>query len=71
MKVTVVFEDNKILVDGEVKSGFDFTDIDKNWRVVQWNETHGWIEVHYGERIWLDNFSLVEPYLDMFVQKLI
>lgn len=66
MKVTVVFEDGVILVDRVPKSGFVFTDIDPNWRVIQWQDDRGWIEVHSGERLWLTDIAVVQPFIDMY-----
>ena len=62
MKTTVVFEDGVIIIDGDARHGFTFTNIDPNWRVMQWQGDRGWIEVHRGERIWLDDATLIEPY---------
>lgn len=66
MKVTVIFEDGVILVDRQAKFGFTFPDADPNWRVIQWQDDHGWIEVHQGDRVWLDNDTLVQPYVEMW-----
>ena len=65
MKTTVVFEDGVIIIDGDARHGFTFTNIDPNWRVMQWQGDRGWIEVHHGERIWLDDATLFEPYQQM------
>lgn len=66
MVVTVIFEDDVILIDEEAKFGFDFSEIDPNWRVIQWKNDYGWIEVHSGERIWLNSINTVQPYIDMW-----
>ena len=66
MKVTVVFEDGVIVVDGEGKNGFSFSKQDENWRVIQWQHDHGWIEVYMGDRVWLDSIDIVQPYIDMW-----
>lgn len=66
MKVTVVFEDNTIVVDGEGRNGFTFSGQDENWRVIQWQHDHGWIEVFRGDRVWLDEITIVQPYIDMW-----
>jgi len=68
MKVTVVFEDGVILVDKEAKSGFDLSGSDPNWRVIQWQDDHGWIEVHRGDRVWLNSQAAVQPYVDMWIK---
>ena len=66
MKVTVVFEDGVIIVDYDAKFGFDIPPPDSNWVVIQWQETYGWIEVIHGERVWLTDISVVQPYIDMW-----
>jgi hypothetical protein len=66
MKVTVVFEDSLILVDLIPKSNFVFQDVDPNWRVIQWQDDRGWVEVHRGERLWISDFSFVEPYVELW-----
>lgn len=70
MKVTVIFEDGVIVVDLVPKSEFVFEGIDPNWRVIQWQEDHGWIEVHHGERVWLSDISAVQPFIDLYAEKL-
>ena len=66
MKVTVVFEDGVIVVDLVPKFGFVFEGIDPNWRVIQWQDDRGWIEVHTGERLWLTDITVVQPFIDMY-----
>lgn len=66
MKVSVIFEDGTIVVDRVSKSGFVFNDTDPNWRVIQWDENCGWIEVCSGERVWLADISTVQPFVDMY-----
>jgi len=66
MNVTVVFEDGVIIIDNIAKNGFIFSGYDPNWRVIQWYSEYGWIEVYLGDRIWLDNISVVQPYIDMW-----
>lgn len=66
MKVSVSIEDGVIVVERSPKNGFDFSSVDPNWRAVQWQSDHGWIEVHRGERIWLDDIDLVQPFIDMY-----
>ena len=65
MKTTVVFEDSVIIVDGDARHGFVFSGVDPNWRALQWQGSNGWIEVHRGERIWLNDAMHVEPFLQM------
>ena len=69
MKVTVVFEDGVILVDRQARSGFTLINADPNWRVIQWQDDHGWIEVHKGDRVWITDFSFVQPYVDLWNSK--
>lgn len=66
MKATVVFEDGVILVDENPKFNLQFSQ-DPNWRVIQWQDDHGWIEVHQGDRLWLDTIDIVQPYIDMWI----
>lgn len=66
MKVTVIFPDNSIYVDNIVKFFDSVVPLDPNWRVMQWYDTYGDIEVYVGDRIWLDNISLVQPYIDQW-----
>lgn len=69
MKLTVIFEDNIIVIDGEA-ADFQPGQIspkDPNHRVIQWKETHGWIEVYEGERIWLEADD--EDQLDVYLEK--
>jgi hypothetical protein len=70
MKVSVIFEDGVIIVDNVPKSGFVFADIDPNWRVVQWQDVRGWIEVHHGDREWLTDVSVVQPFIDMHAARI-
>jgi hypothetical protein len=66
MRVTVIFPDNCIGVDGVFYHLDKVTPVDPNWRVIQWYGTYGNIEVYQGERIWLDNISIVQPYIDQW-----
>jgi hypothetical protein len=66
MKVTVIFEDNVIVVDGKpatFPAGY-LTKVDPNHRVLQWDGDSGYIEVHKGDRVWLDTFDLVLPFVE-------
>lgn len=68
MRITVVFEDDKANVDGDVRFGLGITPADPNWRVIQWyDDGHGIVEVYQGDRIWLTDFSVVQPYYDAWV----
>jgi hypothetical protein len=66
MKVSVVFEDGVIVVDGIARHGFDLSGHDPNWSAIQWQGDHGWIAVHHGERVWLSGISPVQPFIYMF-----
>lgn len=61
MKVSVLFEDGVIVVDGVARQGFDLAGYDPNWSAIQWQGDYGWIEVHHGERGWLLKISTVQP----------
>lgn len=66
MKVTVIFEDNVIVVDGNpatFPAGY-LVKADPNYRVLQWDGDSGYIEVHKGDRVWLDTFDLVIPFVE-------
>ncbi len=65
MNVTIVFDDSTMLIDGEARQ-FALVPADPNWRVIQWRGNKGWIEVHSGDRIWLDSIDLVQPYIDLY-----
>lgn len=69
MKVTVVFEDGVIVVDLAPKFGFVFEGIDPNWRVIQWQDDRGWVEVHHGDRLWITEPAFVQPYIDLWNSK--
>lgn len=66
MRVTVIFPDNNIGVDGDFRHFDSVVPTDANWRVIQWYDTYGNIEVYVGDRIWLDNITLVQPYIDQW-----
>ena len=59
MRVTVIFPDNTIGVDGDFRSFASVNPDDPNWRVIQWYGTYGNIEVYQGEGIWLDKIDLL------------
>lgn len=66
MKATVVFEDMKVSVDGNAKRLESMPSYDPNWRVIQWKDDRGWIEVISGDRIWLSDISVVTPFIDEY-----
>lgn len=63
MRVTVIFPDNTIGIDGDFRSFTEVKPDDPNWRTIQWYDNYGNIEVYQGDRIWLDSIDLVEPYI--------
>jgi len=63
MRVTVIFPDNTIGIDGDFRQFASVNPDEPNWRVIQWYGTYGNIEVYQGEGIWLDTIDLVEPYM--------
>lgn len=66
MKVSVIIEDGVIVVDNEVKRGFDLSFSNKNWRAIQWQDTSGWVEVYQGERTWLNDSAPLQPYISLY-----
>jgi hypothetical protein len=66
MKISVVFEDGVIVVDGIARHGFDLSGHDPNWSAIQWQGDHGWIAVQHGERVWLSGISPVQPFIDLY-----
>lgn len=68
MRVTVIFEDNMVGVDG-VFHHLPVTPPDPNDRVIQWYGDNGVIEVHQGDRQWLDSIAQVQTYIDQWTQR--
>lgn len=67
MRVTVIFEDNKVGVNADFRE-VSMPSHDSNWSVIQWyDDNHGTIEVYLGDRIWFTDFSIVQPYYDAWV----
>jgi hypothetical protein len=64
MRVTVIFEDNTIIVDGVAKIMQTMPAFDANWTALQWYGAHGTIEVKLGDRIWLTDLATVQPFID-------
>lgn len=67
MRITVIFEDNKVNVDGEPRFDLSITPPDPNWRVIQWKDSQGTIEVYQGDPEQITDFSIVQPYYDAWV----
>lgn len=67
MKLSVIFEDKMIVVDGvSLKVDERLVAPDPNFRAVQWLGENGWIEVFQGDRIWLTNEADVVNYVTLF-----
>jgi hypothetical protein len=67
MKLSVIFEDKMIVVDGvSLKVDERLVAPDTNFRAVQWLGENGWIEVFQGDRIWLTNEADVVSYVTLF-----
>lgn len=66
MRATIIFEDMRVTVDGEVKLLQSMPQHDPNWKVIQWHGDHGWIEVHSGDRIWLTDSKLLLPFISAY-----
>lgn len=67
MHVTVVFEDYKVNVDGDPRFNLPITPANSNWRVIQWYDTFGNIEVYLGSPEYITDFAIVQPYYDAWV----
>ena len=65
MKVSVIFEDDTVVVDDVARNDINLQDTDPNWHALQWLEDRGWIEVKHGDRIWLSDISSVQTFIDM------
>lgn len=68
MKVSVIFEDKTIVVDGVAVIAPSLLPSDANHRALQWNNDRGFIEVHQGDRVWLTDIAVVQPYIDLHSQ---
>ena len=69
-RVTVIFEDDVIVVDGKPASfpKGEVVPASDNYTAIQWygDETspYGIIEVKKGDRVWFENLAIVQPYID-------
>lgn len=69
MRITIIPQDNKVVIDGESYDGIDLSSIDSNINAIQWYGTEGELEVKDGRgRIvenrdiaTFDDFSFVLP----------
>lgn len=66
MRVSIIFEDGVIVLDQVARSGFNFSQVDPNWRALQWLGDEGWIEVHRGDRVWLSDTNVVQSFIEMY-----
>lgn len=62
MRVTVIFPDATVYVDG-VARVVQMPAHDDNWRVIQWYGDRGDVEVCVGAAFAIDDFSVVAPFL--------
>lgn len=62
MKLSVIFPDKYIVVDGVPMLAPTLAPPDPNYRVIQWLGDKGWIELYEGERIWLDSDETLSAY---------
>ena len=70
MRLTVLFEDKKIGVNGVFYDFETLAPSNPNHRVIQfYPEGHGVIEVYKGDRVWLSNVSPVQAYIDEWTAK--
>lgn len=69
MKLTVNFVDKYVVKDGvPMFAGARLVNPDPNYRVIQWLDTKGWVEVYVGERVWLDTDTSLAPYVTLYDQ---
>lgn len=64
MKVSVILEDNTIVVDGIAFELQNMPTYDPNWRAIQWMDEKGWIEQHRGGSLYIDSLEYVQPFID-------
>ena len=62
MRVTVIFSDNTVYVDG-VARVVEMPPHDANWHAIQWDGEHGDVEVSVGAGFVTDDPSVVAPFL--------
>lgn len=70
-RVTVIFEDDVIVVDGKAAT-FDNDEVESahpDYVALQWygneEKPYGTIEVKKGERVWFTDPAIVVPYIEM------
>lgn len=62
MRVTVIFPDNAVYVDG-VHRHVALPSYDPNWRAIQWYDTYGDVEVKIGAPLLVEDFEVVAPFV--------
>lgn len=62
MRVTVIFPDATVYVDGDARR-VTMPPCDPNWRAIQWYGDRGVVEVCVGAAFAVDDFSVVAPFL--------
>jgi hypothetical protein len=73
MKLTVIFEDGSIIIDGEARAGFDLSGLPPEYRALQWDSEKGsgWIELAVaGEPISLSDPAAVDPFVALHQARL-
>lgn len=62
MRVTVIFPDATVYVDGDARR-VTMPRCDPNWRAIQWYGDRGDVEVSVGAAFAIDDFSVVVPFV--------
>jgi hypothetical protein len=62
MRVTVIFDDVNVYVDG-VARGVTMPAHDENWRAVQWYGAEGNVEVRIGSAFHISDVALIAPFV--------
>jgi len=62
MRVTVIFPDSTVYVDGEARR-VEMPPHDANWRAIQWNRDRGDVEVRVGAGFSFDDPAIVAPFV--------
>ncbi|MEY4103790.1 MAG: hypothetical protein RLZZ217_922 [Planctomycetota bacterium] len=62
MRVTVIFPDATVYVDGEARQ-VALPAHDPNWRALQWHGDRGDVEVRVGAAFAINDSAIVEPFV--------
>lgn len=62
MRVTVIFPDAAVYVDGEARQ-VALPAHDPNWRALQWSGERGDVEVRVGAAFSINDRAIVEPFV--------